>query len=118
VIKAVANPAINVIGHLTGRRIGRRPGIEIDFDAVLDAVADTGTALEINSHIDRLDVPADLLMRARHRDDVVFTISTDAHDTTEFANIEWGVSNSRRGWVERSRVVNTLPRRDFLSWLG
>ncbi len=118
VIKAVANPAINVIGHLTGRRIGRRPGIEIDFDAVLDAVADTGTALEINSHIDRLDVPADLLMRARHRDDVVFTISTDAHDTTEFANIKWGVSNSRRGWIERSRVVNTLPRRDFLSWLG
>ncbi len=118
VIKAVANPAINVIGHLTGRRIGRRPGIEIDFDAVLDAVADTGTALEINSHIDRLDVPADLLMRARHREDVVFTISTDAHDTTEFANIKWGVSNSRRGWVERSRVVNTLPRSDFLSWLG
>ncbi len=118
VIKAVANPAINVIGHLTGRRIGRRPGIEIDFDAVLDAVADTGTALEINSHIDRLDVPADLLMRARHRDDVVFTISTDAHHTTEFANIKWGVSNSRRGWIERSRVVNTLPRRDFLSWLG
>ncbi len=118
VIKAVANPAINVIGHLTGRRIGRRPGIEIDFDAVLDAVADTGTALEINSHIDRLDVPADLLMRARHRDDVVFTISTDAHHTTEFANIKWGVSNSRRGWVERSRVVNTLPRSDFLSWLG
>ena len=118
VIKAVANPAINVIGHLTGRRIGRRPGIEIDFDAVLDAVADTGTALEINSHIDRLDVPADLLMRARHRDDVVFTISTDAHHTTEFANIKWGVSNSRRGWIERSRVVNTLPRRDFLSWVG
>ncbi len=118
VIKAVANPAINVIGHLTGRWIGRRPGIEIDFDAVLDAVADTGTALEINSHIDRLDVPADLLMRARHRDDVVFTISTDAHHTTEFANIKWGVSNSRRGWIERSRVVNTLPRRDFLSWVG
>ena len=118
VIKAVANPAINVIGHLTGRRIAQRPGIEIDFDAVLDAVADTGTVLEINSHIDRLDVPADLLMRARHRDEVVFTISTDAHHTTEFANIKWGVSNSRRGWVERSRVVNTLPRRDFLSWLG
>lgn len=118
VIKAVANPAINVIGHLTGRRIGRRPGIEIDFDAVLDAVADTGTALEINSHIDRLDVPADLLMRARRRDDVVFTISTDAHDTTEFANIKWGVSNSRRGWVERSRVVNTRPLHEFLSWLG
>ncbi len=118
VIKAVANPAINVIGHLTGRRIGRRPGIEIDFDAVLDAVGDTGTALEINSHIDRLDVPADLLMRARRRDDVVFTISTDAHHTTEFANIKCGVSNSRRGWIERSRVVNTLPRRDFLSWVG
>ncbi|GMQ84689.1 MAG: DNA polymerase/3'-5' exonuclease PolX [Acidimicrobiia bacterium] len=118
VIKAVANPAVNVVGHLTGRRIGRRPGIEIDFDAVLDAVADTGTALEINSHIDRLDVPADLLLRARHRDDVVFTISTDAHHTTEFANIAWGVRTARRGWVERSRVLNTRPAADFLSWLG
>lgn len=116
IMAAMANPAVGAIGHLTGRRLGRRPGIELDFDAVLDAAAATGTALEINSHIDRLDVPADLLLRARDRDDVVFTVSTDAHHTTEFANIDWGIRNARRGWVEGSRVANTWPVDRFLAW--
>jgi DNA polymerase (family X) len=118
ILAAMANPAVDAIGHLTGRRIGRRPGIELDFDAILDGAAATGTALEINSHIDRLDVPADLLIRARDRDDVVYTISTDAHDVTEFAKARWGVQNARRGWVERSRVLNTLPAEQFLARLA
>ncbi len=118
VATAMANPAVNVIGHLTGRRLGRRPGIELDFEAVLDAAAATRTALEINSHIDRLDVPADLLIRARDRDDVRYTISTDAHHISEYANLEWGVLNARRGWVERPLVLNTWPLADFLEWVG
>lgn len=118
ILTAMANPAVSVIGHLTGRRIGRRPGIELDFDAILDAAAATGTALEINSHIDRLDVPADLLIRARDRRDVFYTISTDSHDITEFIKSRWGVQNARRGWVERSQVVNTWATADFLSWVA
>jgi len=118
IITAMENPAVSVIGHLTGRKLGRRPGIELDFDAVLDAAAATNTALEINSHLARLDVPADLLIRARDRDDVRYTISTDSHDVTEFANIRWGVQNARRGWVQRSQVVNTWPLADFLAWAG
>ena len=118
ILTAMANPAVSVIGHLTGRRIGKRPGIELDFDAVLDAAANTGTALEINSHIDRLDVPADLLIRARNRRDVFYTISTDSHDVTEFIKSRWGVQNARRGWVERSQVVNTWATADFLSWVA
>jgi DNA polymerase (family 10) len=118
VATAMANPAVNVIGHLTGRRLGHRPGIELDFEEILDAAAATGTALEINSHIDRLDVPADLLIRARDRDDVRYTISTDAHHTTEYANLEWGVRNARRGWVKRPLVVNTWPLSEFLEWMG
>ena len=116
ILTAMANPAVSVIGHLTGRRIGKRPGIELDFDAVLDGAATSGTALEINSHIDRLDVPADLLIRARNRHDVLYTISTDSHDVTEFVKSRWGVQNARRGWVERSQVVNTWPAAEFLSW--
>jgi DNA polymerase (family X) len=114
ILTAMANPAVNAIGHLTGRRIGKRPGIGLDFDAVLEGAAATGTALEINSHIDRLDVPADLLIRARGRDDVFYTISTDSHDITEYAKARWGVRNARRGWVERSQVLNTLPVAAFL----
>ena len=115
-ITAIEHPAVNVIGHLVGRRIGKRPGIEVNIDAVFDAAAETGTALEINSHLDRLDVPADLLRRARHRDDVRFIISTDSHHTSEFANVRWGVRNARRGWVARDRVTNTLGAAEFLAW--
>jgi DNA polymerase (family 10) len=116
VLAAIRHPAVNVIGHLTGRRIGRRPGIEVDFDAILDAAAETGTALEINSHLDRLDVPADWIRRARDREDVTWVISTDSHHVNEFANIRWGVANARRGWVPADRVANTLPADDFLTW--
>ncbi len=116
VIRAMESPAVNVIGHLTGRRIGKRPGIEIDLPAVLEAAAATGTALEINSHLDRLDVPADMLRTAVRTEGVLFTISTDSHHFGEYDNIRWGVANSRRGWVEAHRVVNTWPRDRFLEW--
>ncbi len=117
VLRAIAHPAVNVIGHLTGRRIGLRPGIEVDIDAVFDAAAEYGTALEINSHLDRLDVPADMLRRARERSDITFTISTDSHHVNEYGNIQWGVSNARRGWVQGKHVANSWPRARFLEWL-
>lgn len=116
VVRAMEHPAVNAIGHLTGRRIGMRPGIELDLEAVLAAAATTGTALEINSHLDRLDVPSDLLVRARDLPDLVFVISTDAHHVTEYDNIRWGVANARRGWVDAARVANTWPTERFLEW--
>jgi DNA polymerase (family 10) len=116
VVRAMEHPAVNAIGHLTGRRIGMRPGIELDVEAVLAAAAATGTALEINSHLDRLDVPSDLLVRARDVPDLVFVISTDAHHTNEYDNVRWGVANARRGWVDAARVANTWPTERFLEW--
>ncbi len=117
VITAMQNPAVSAIGHLTGRRIGHRPGIELNARAVFEAAAETGTALEINGHLRRLDVPADLLLQAREIDGLRFVISTDSHHVTEFANIEWGVANARRGWVTRERVINTLPLPEFLEFV-
>jgi len=116
VLTAISHPAVDVIGHLTGRRIGKRPGIEVDIDAVFDAAADTGTALEINCHLDRLDVPADMLRRARDRTDLIFIISTDSHHVNEYANVQWGVHNARRGWVQKHYVANTWPTGRFLEW--
>jgi DNA polymerase (family 10) len=115
VIAAMRNPAVNIIGHLTGRRIGKRPGIDLDFDAVLTAAEETGCGIEINSHLDRLDAPAEVLRLAADRD-VVFVIDTDAHDATELSNTRWGVRLARRGWVERDRVANTWERDRFLEW--
>ncbi len=116
IVRAMENPAVNVIGHLTGRRIGKRPGIDLDVDAVLEAAADTGTAIEINSHLDRLDAPPEILRRAADFDGVLFVISTDSHHTSELGNVEWGVHLARRGWVDKSRVANTWERARFMEW--
>jgi len=115
VITAMRNPAVNVIGHLTGRRIGKRPGIELDVEAVLRAAEATGCALEINCHLDRLDAPAAILRRARGSK-VVFIISTDSHDAAELGNVGAGVRLARRGWVDRAQVANTWERDRFLEW--
>ena len=58
-----------------------------------------------------------MLRRARDRDDILFTISTDSHHINEFANIRWGVHNARRGWVRSKYVVNTWAPDRFLEWL-
>ena len=115
-LRVMEHPAVNAIGHLTGRRIGKRPGIEIDVDAVLEAAAATGTAIEINCHLDRLDAPAEVLRRSRSFPDVRFVVSTDAHHTSELANVRWGVRQARRGAVDKARVANTWPRDRFLAW--
>jgi DNA polymerase (family 10) len=116
VVTAMRNPAVNAIGHLTGRLIGRRPGIDLDVDAVLSAAEETGTALEINCHLDRLDVPAEMLRLARDRE-VLFVISTDAHTVRELDQTRWGIRHAARGWVECDRVVNTWEPDRFLAWI-
>ena len=115
IIKAMQNPAVNVIGHLSGRYIGQRPGIDLDIDAVLEAAAETGTAIEINSALKRLDAASDVLRRARDSD-VTFVISTDAHHTDELTRMQWGTLQATRGWVAKKRVANTWTVNEFLSW--
>lgn len=116
-IKAISDPGVRVIGHLTGRMIGRRPGIVIDVDAVLDALVSYGVALEINSALPRLDAAAPVLRRARERG-VLFAISTDAHHVRELSRTRWGVRQAQRGWVDPDRVVNTWSRERFDAWLA
>ena len=116
-IEAMKHPAVNVIGHLLGRRVGKRPGIEIDVDAVLTAAELTGTAIEINSHLDRLDAPVEVLWQAKGRD-VHFIISTDSHRTGELQQSRWGVRQAQRGWVDKAMIANTWPAERFIAWAG
>jgi DNA polymerase (family 10) len=116
VAAAMEDPTVDAIAHLTGRRIGRRPGIELDIDAILLKAVETGTAIEINAALGRLDASSEVLYRARELD-VTFVISTDAHHTRELERMEWGVLQATRGWVEHSRIANTWPRERFLEWL-
>ena len=115
IIAAMEDPAVNAIGHLCGRMIGRRPGIALDIDAVLAAAARTGTAIEVNSSLSRLDAAADVLRRARALD-VTIVVNSDAHHQREFDRLRWGVLHAQRGWVDRERIANTWPAERFLAW--
>ncbi len=116
-ITAMHNPFVGAIGHLSGRMLGRRPGIEFDVDAVLDAAEATGCALEINGALERLDASHDVLVRARERN-IVFVIDTDAHHSDDFRRVTWGVGHAQRAWIERRQIANTWPVADFMSWVA
>jgi DNA polymerase (family 10) len=116
ILATMEDPTVHAIAHLTGRRIGSRAGIDLDVDAVLQKAVETGTAIEINAALPRLDASSEVLFQARGMD-LTFVISTDTHHTREFGRMEWGVLQATRGWVEPSRIANLWPRERFLAWL-
>ncbi|MBT2541098.1 DNA polymerase/3'-5' exonuclease PolX [Streptomyces sp. ISL-44] len=107
-VRACENPNVAVIGHPTTRRIGKRPGIDADFDAVFEACARTGTVLEINAHPERLDLCDEDILRAK-RYGVKFAVNSDAHATTHLPYMRYGVATAQRGWLTKDDVVNTWP---------
>ncbi|MFI6001377.1 DNA polymerase/3'-5' exonuclease PolX [Streptomyces sp. NPDC051366] len=107
-IRACENPNVAVIGHPTTRRIGRRPGVDADFDAVFEACARTGTALEINAHPERLDLRDEDILRAKGHG-VKFAVNSDAHATTHLPYLRYGVGTAQRGWLTKDDVINTWP---------
>ncbi len=117
VLTALADPAVNTIGHLSGRYIGRRPGVELDIDVVLEALQVTGVALEINGALDRLDATAEVARAAMARG-VDVMIDTDSHHTSEWVRMGYGVTHAQRGWVTTDRVLNTRPLAGFMEWIG
>jgi DNA polymerase (family 10) len=114
-VTAIEHPSVNAIGHISGRMIGRRPGIEFDHDAVVAAAAATGTAIEINGALDRLDATIAVIQQAADQG-VNFVINTDAHHPDEFRRVTSGVLHSQRAWLDRRLVANTWPRDRFLKW--
>ncbi|MFD5325544.1 DNA polymerase/3'-5' exonuclease PolX [Streptomyces sp. NPDC127092] len=107
-VRACENPHVAVIGHPTTRRIGKRPGIDADFDEVFAACARTGTALEINAHPERLDLRDEDILRAK-RYGVKFAVDSDAHSTTHLPYVRYGVAMAQRGWLTTDDVINTWP---------
>lgn len=107
-IRACENPYVNIIGHPMTRQIGKREPIDADFDAVFQAAARTGTALEVNSFPDRLDLSDELILRAK-RYGVRFAVNTDAHATGHLDNLRYGVAIAQRGWLTADDVITTWP---------
>lgn len=115
ILTALADPAINAIGHLSGRYVGRRPGVELDVEAVIEGLAVTGVALEINGALDRLDATTEVTRRAIS-EGVDVLIDTDSHHVSDLRRMDYGVFYAQRAWVTNERVVNTRGRDDFLEW--
>lgn len=107
-VRACENPYVAVIGHPTTRLIGKRPGIDADFDAVFEACARTGTALEINAHPERLDLCDEDILRAK-RYGVKFAVNSDAHSPVHLPYMRYGVGTAQRGWLTKDDVINTWP---------
>ena len=107
-ITACENPHVNIIGHPTARRIGKRPPVDVDFGELFRACARTGTALEINASPQRLDLPSDHIRAARDAG-VKFAIDSDAHSVSDLDNMPYGVGTAQRGWLTPDDVINTWP---------
>lgn len=112
VVAAIEHPYVDCIGHLTGRKIERRPPYELDVDAVFAAAAATGTMLEINSAPDRRDLN-DVHARQACDAGVRIVIDTDAHGVSTQGISRWGVATARRARLTAGDVANTLPWAQF-----
>ncbi|HEV3311309.1 MAG TPA: hypothetical protein VG815_12405, partial [Chloroflexota bacterium] len=116
-LAAIKNPNVDVIGHPTGRILGRRPAYEIDIEAVFAAAAETGTAMEINSFPQRLDLKDTHVRRAIELG-VKILVDTDAHSIAELGQIDFGIEVARRAWAEPSNIVNSWPLEKVLASRG
>jgi DNA polymerase (family 10) len=106
VLRAIECPWVDVLGHLTGRRLLQRQALGMDVPRIVAAAVARHVTLEINSQVDRLDL-SDVHVRLAREHGARFVISSDAHSTGAFANVRWGVQVARRGWLTAEHVLNT-----------
>ncbi len=112
VLEAIENPRVNCIGHLSGRLIGRREPYGIDVEAVAEAAARTGTAIEINGNPNRRDL-SDRHARLAVDAGVTLVLNTDAHGVDTLDNMAYAVATARRAWLTKADVANTRGWREF-----
>jgi DNA polymerase (family 10) len=115
-ISAIENENVDVIAHPTGRIIGQREAYDLDLQAVFEAAARTGTALEINAYPSRLDLD-DVNAKAAKEAGVRIAINSDAHDTEQLLVMKYGLNVARRGWLERKDILNAMPLQELRSFL-
>jgi len=115
-LRALENPYVRILGHPTGRLILRRDPFLFDLEKVFAAAKKFGVILELNGNPERLDLCDRHVKLARERG-MKIIISTDAHDPEHFKLMRYGVITARRGWMEKSGVLNTLPPEKLLASL-
>jgi len=112
-LRALKLPLFKIWGHPLGRLIASRPPFECHMDEVLDAVAASRAAIEVNGDPRRLDLAPRWIRAARQRG-IRFVVSTDAHSLKNLENLPYGVAMARRGWLARGDILNTLPVDEFM----
>jgi DNA polymerase (family 10) len=115
-VRAIEHPAVDVLGHPTGRIINGRPGMSLDFDRIGEAAAREGVAVEVNANPARLDANGEAV-RAVIEAGATIAIDTDAHSPREFEHVRYGVHTARRGWAERADVINTRSAEELRAFL-
>ena len=108
VLKAVENPHLDILGHPTGRLLGKREPFPIDIEAVIAAAVRTGTVLEVNAAPERMDL-SDVYARRAKDAGARLTVNTDAHSAAGLGGLMWGLFMARRAWLEPDDVINTFP---------
>lgn len=116
VVRAVSNPHVDVLGHPTGRLLLRREGYPLDHEAVLDACAEHGVAVELNANPWRLDVDWRWVRAATERG-VLVSINPDAHSTDGLDDVTWGVASAQKGGLTASQSLTSKSADDFAAWL-
>ena len=111
-ITAMRQPIFKIWGHALGRLIQRRPPFACDVERVLDVIAESRAAIEVNGDPYRLDMEPRWIREARKRK-IKFVISVDAHSLGAMNNLKYGVAQARRGWLQRGEVLNALPLAKF-----
>ncbi|NKE34887.1 DNA polymerase/3'-5' exonuclease PolX [Natronococcus sp. JC468] len=115
-VTAIENPAVNVLGHPSGRLLNERSGLEFDATALGEAAADHGTALEVNANPKRLDLWGSAVQAAIDAGAPI-AVDTDAHQPATLEYMRWGVHTARRGWAEPADVINTWELEELRAFL-
>jgi len=108
ILRAMDNPNFTLLAHPSGRLIDRREPYDVDMNRIIRHARERGCFLELNAHPERLDL-LDTHCQLAREEGVLVSINSDAHSTADFDNLRFGVGQARRGWLEKSDVLNTRP---------
>lgn len=117
IIRAIRNGNVDIIGHPTGRVLGRRSAYDVDMQRVIEEAARCQVALEINAYPERLDLDSGWARKAKDAG-AVLAVNTDSHSSDQLGYMVFGVGVARRGWLERSHVINAWPLQRLREWLA
>lgn len=117
IIKAIENPYVNAIGHLTGRLLNEREPYAVDVERVIQAAKKNNKLLELNAYPNRLDL-YDVYCRKAKELGVKICIGTDSHSIDQLGNMSFGVDTARRGWLEKKDILNTMTLEKLMKYLN